>query len=263
MARKIHTDYDYQNVSRPINLPPATASGHPVTYDQLNAAIEAVAWKDDVRVSTQSNINLSAPGASINGITMVSLDRFLARFQTDPTENGLYVWNGAAVAAARSADASTFDELEGAVVTVTEGTDAGTQWRQTQANGVIGTNDIIWTSFGSSAPSASESTAGIAEIATQAETDAGSLDDKIVTPAKLAAYSGRKLKYSTTVGDASNTQFTITHNLNTRAVLVQVYLNSGNYDTVECDVERTGVNTVRVTFASAPSADAYAVTVLG
>lgn len=37
---------------------------------------------------------------------------------------------------------------------------------------------------------ASETAAGIAEIATQAETDAGALDTHIVTPAKLAAFTG-------------------------------------------------------------------------
>ncbi len=39
-------------------------------------------------------------------------------------------------------------------------------------------------------PDANETTKGIAEIATQAETDAGTDDTKIVTPSKLSNYSG-------------------------------------------------------------------------
>jgi len=45
-------------------------------------------------------------------------------------------------------------------------------------------------SGGGAAAAASESVSGIAELATQAETDAGSDDLRIVTPLKLATYSG-------------------------------------------------------------------------
>jgi len=43
---------------------------------------------------------------------------------------------------------------------------------------------------GGAVAAASESVSGIAEFATQAETDAGSDDLRIVTPLKLATYSG-------------------------------------------------------------------------
>jgi hypothetical protein len=121
-------------------LPASSAAGEPVVHEQLQQAIEGLAWKDSVRVATQSNINLSAPGATIDSVTMVSGDRFLARSQTAQTENGIYVWNGAATPATRALDASTFDELESAVVTVDEGTSAGATFRQTSSpsSGIIG-----------------------------------------------------------------------------------------------------------------------------
>ena len=49
---------------------------------------------------------------------MVAADRFLAKNQTAPAENGIYIWNGAAVAATRALDANTAAELEQAIVTV-------------------------------------------------------------------------------------------------------------------------------------------------
>jgi hypothetical protein len=62
------------------------------------------------------------------------------------------------------------------------------------------------------------------------------------------------------VGDGTNTAYTITHNLNSRDVIVQVYDNS-TYDTVYTDVVRTSVNVVTVTFATAPASNAYRVVI--
>lgn len=263
MARKFFTDLDLQSTSKVINLPSPVDAGDAVSKSYVDSAIEGLAWKDSARVGTQSNLNLSSPGATIDGVTMASQDRVLVRNQSTQSENGIYVWNGASTAMTRSLDASTFAELEQAVVTVEEGTDAGSTFRQTQVNGTIGSSNIIWASFGTAAPAASETTAGIAEIATQAETDAGTDDARIVTPLKLANWSGRLRKVSTNVGDGSATSYTVTHNLNTRDVIVRVFPNSGQYDDVEVDVQRTGVNTVAVVFASAPASNAYRVVVLG
>ena len=58
------------------------------------------------------------------------------------------------------------------------------------------------------------------------------------------------------VGDGTNTAYTITHNLNSRDVIVQVYDNA-TYDTVYVDTTRATVNTVVLTFATAPSSNAY------
>lgn len=263
MARSILTDYDFGSISKILNLPTPASSSEPATKGYVDSAVEGLAWKDSVRVSTQGNIDLSAPGATIDGITMANGDRVLVRSQTSQSQNGIYVWNGASTAATRSLDASTFDELEQAIVTVEEGTDAGATFRQTQVNGTIDSSDVIFASFGTIAPSASESTAGIAEIATQAETDAGTDDSRIVTPLKLKTWSGAPKRYAAAFGDGSATSYTITHNLASRDLTVAVYRNSGNYDEVECDVEHTTNNAVTLKFSSAPTSNQFRVVVLG
>ncbi len=54
-------------------------------------------------------------------------------------------------------------------------------------------------------------------------------------------------------GDSATTAFTITHNLGTRDVQIQVYDAASPYDTVEVDIERSTTNAVVVRFASAPT----------
>lgn len=262
MSKKIYSDLDMQSVSKITNLPAPASANEPARLADIQSAIEGIAWKDSVRVSTQGNLNLAAPGATIDGITMVSGDRFLARSQSTASQNGIYVWNGSATPATRSLDASTFAELEGAVTTVEEGTDAGATFRQTQVNGTIDSSTVTWTAFGTSAPAASETTAGIAEIATQAETDAGTDDARFITPLKFKTSSLRIRKHTATIGDGSATQIDVTHNFNTTDVIVEVYEASGGA-TVLCDVSRNSVNVVRLNFTAAPASNALKVVILG
>lgn len=56
------------------------------------------------------------------------------------------------------------------------------------------------------------------------------------------------LKHAEDIGDASATQFDVTHNLNSRDVNVQVRRTASPYDTVDTEVERTTVNAVRIRF---------------
>jgi hypothetical protein len=262
MPKKIFTDFDFQSVSKVVNLPAPSASGDAAPKSYVDSLVEGLAWKDSCRVATQSNLNLASPGATIDGITMVSQDRVLVRSQTAAAENGIYVWNGAAVTMTRSLDASTFPELEQAVTTVEEGTSAGAVYRQDQINGTLGSSNINWVSFGTAAPAASETTSGIAELATQAEVDTGTDNVRIVTPQKLANWSGRLKKFAVNIGDGSATSYTVTHNLNSLDVGVSVFQNSNGEDVIT-DVARATVNTVTVVFATAPASNAYRVVVLG
>lgn len=261
MSQQIRTTLDFLNSANAgiVNLRNPAAAQDAATKAYVDSAVEGLAWKDSCRVATQGNLNLASPGASIDGVALSVGDRFLARAQTAQSENGIYVWNGAATPATRAPDASSADELEQAVVTVEEGTSAGASFRQQTVNFVLGTGNVVWGSFGTGAPAATETTAGIAEIATQAETDAGTDDQRIVTPLKLATWSGRVRSFKANIGDGSATQFTVTHNLNTRDVQVEVVRVAAPYDTVLTDVERDTVNSVVIRFADAPTANQFRV----
>jgi len=85
--------------------------------------------------------------------------------------------------------------------------------------------------------------------------DISSLETKLVTDSFTK-------KASANVGNGTNTSFAITHSLNTRDVVVNVYDNA-TYDTVEVDVVRTDADTVTVSFSVAPTTNAYRVVVVG
>jgi hypothetical protein len=263
MSKAVHSNLDFLTTTRIVNLPDPAGAQEPATKAYVDSVVEGLAWKDSCRVATQSNLNLSSPGASIDGVTMVTGDRVLVRAQSTGAENGIYLWNGAAVAATRALDTNSAAELEQAITSVEEGTSAGSTFRQTAVNLTLGTTPVVWVPFGTVAPSATETTAGIAEIATQAETDTGTDDARFVTPAKLANWSGRLRRVSANFGDGSATQYDITHNLNTDDVHVTVYRNSGAKDEIFCDVGRPTVNAVRLNFAVAPTSNQFRCVVIG
>lgn len=262
MAKQVLSDLDFNSASRIINLPNAVSAQQPATLAQLNSALEGVKPKDPVRVSTQGNINLASPGATIDGITMVVGDRFLARAQTLPEDNGVYVYNGAAVAATRALDFNAASEVNNALVPVAEGSDAGITFRQTATSPVIGTDPITFIVFGTSVPSASETIEGKIEIATQAEVNAGTDDLRAITPLKLANYSGLIKKVAATIGDGSATQFDVTHNLGTDDLHIEVY-DLTTKESVLVDMKRQSTNVVRLNFNVAPTSNQFRVVVLG
>jgi hypothetical protein len=69
-------------------------------------------------------------------------------------------------------------------------------------------------------------------------------------------------KHAETLG-TSATSYTITHNLGTTDVTVQIFEAAIPYAQVEADVLRSNANSVVINFASAPSAGEYRVVVVG
>jgi hypothetical protein len=257
MSTKVANGLDMQ--STPIaNLPTPTDPAHAATKSYVDTIFGGWSWKDAVRAASTGNINLASPGASIDSISLSAGDRVLVKDQTSQPENGIYIWNGAATPMTRATDADAAAEFESAKVGVEEGTtNSGTQWKQITVNFTLGSGNVVWQSDDAAVPAATETTAGKAELATQAETDTGTDDARIVTPLKLATWSGRSRKASANFGDGAATQYDFTHNFGTRAVQVEIFRNSSPWDTILCDVSRPDTNTVRVNFAVAPTSNQF------
>jgi len=116
--------------------------------NQIDARVNGQDWKASVRVASTANVTLSAPGASIDGVALVAGDRVLLRAQTAGAENGIWVWNGAAVAMTRATDADVSAEVTaGMTVPVTEGTTLGdTIWLLTTNDAItLGTTALAFT----------------------------------------------------------------------------------------------------------------------
>lgn len=215
----------------------------------------------------------------------------LANVSTDLTTNSgsTAVPTAAAVKAYVDANIGGLGNLEGAWdassgsfpvgSAPTAGTKAGDYWYVSVAGTTGGVafnvGDVIIAKINSASTSsaadwiqlevnrdqATETTLGLAEIATQTEVNTGTDDQRIVTPLKLKTYLDAAVGgYAANVGNASATTFALTHNLGTRDVIVAIYDNA-TYEEVMADVVATSTTVVTVTFALAPSSNAYRVVI--
>lgn len=124
-----------------------------VTKQFLQAYVDGQLWNQDwkasVKVGVGTNVTLTAPGAALDGVTVSAGDRFLAFGQTTGSENGIYVWNGAAVAATRATDFDNNSEVtDGAMVPIGQGTLAGKVKELTTNDPiVVGTTALVFADF--------------------------------------------------------------------------------------------------------------------
>ncbi len=236
-----------------------------VTLAYLQNFLNGVQWKTSVRAASTGNLTLSAPGASIDGVALSPGDRVLVKNQSTGSENGIYVWNGAAAAMTRAADADTGSELaDGTAVFVGEGTtQANTAWLQTANNPVtIGTTATTWVQFGGGGASYTEGngidiTSNVISI--QLDTSSGLIvgaGGLKIDPAVVVR------KYAQNIGNGSSTSIAVTHNLGARDVTVTVFDNS-TFAEVIPDIVHTDANNVTLVFAVAPASNAYRVVVQG
>lgn len=104
---------------------------------------------------------------------------------------------------------------------------------------------------------ATASAEGVVELATSAEGVTGTDTARAMTPAATTAAINANSYVTTISGTAVDVAYTVTHNLGTRDVIVQVidYGNAGTgatYETVYAEVTRNAANTCVVTFGAAP-----------
>lgn len=76
------------------------------------------------------------------------------------------------------------------------------------------------------------------------------------------SHSANTLKYSQDLGDGVTTSFVVTHNFNTKDIVVMIRENGSPYEVVFADIEITTIDSITVRFAAAPSSNAYRVTII-
>lgn len=125
------------------------------------------------------------------------------------------------------------------------------RWNETDDKWQFTNDGSTYINLTGAEPEASETVKGIVELATTTEATTGTDTTRAVTPAGLAAF-GAARSFATSIGDGSSTSYTVTHDLGTKDVVVQLY-DVSTFDTVYADVKRNADNTVLVEFTSAPS----------
>lgn len=133
-----------------------------------------------------------------------------------------------------------------------------------------------WTIVERNLNSATETSEGTTEIATQAEVDLGTDDFRYVTPLKLATWKlnkGIPSRFAVNLdglGEASVTRtfaggvttFAVNHNLGTLDVDATVYEIATNEDVV-AEVVRVNTNTLNIVFNGSKADGVYRVSILG
>jgi hypothetical protein len=152
MPNKILKGADLNN-NRLINLADGSAPTDGVTLQQLDGAIRGFDWKLEVIVASTTNVSLTTPGATVDGVTLTNPMRVLLKDNTAGAENGIYIWTGAAVTMTRALDADSATELSGSTVTVQRGTvNADRVYRVITDDPItLNTTPIAWAQVGGGA----------------------------------------------------------------------------------------------------------------
>lgn len=250
------------NVASPVN---GTDAANKSYVDNARAGISV---KDPVRVVAQGNINLATPGTTIDGISMVSGDRFLAPVQNVGTENGIYLWNGPAVAATRATDADGNAEVvDGSMLAVAEGTDNGRQYIQTASGtGAPGTwtqNWIVFTMGGQTYLAGNGLTLTGTTFSLTAPVSIANGGTGASTALGARTNLGATTKYAADMGSmTAGAPYTLTHNIGTADVVVAFRTTDDNR-VLNLDWAPNGVNAINVYPDLSLNAGAVRVVVIG
>jgi len=178
---------------------------------QVAGLVSGQTLKGAVRVASTANVTVSAPGTTVDGVTMSNGDIVLLTGQTTGTENGPYVFNGSAAAMTRATNWDLSAEaVLGSYWVVREGSKADSF--------ALLTNDTAIT-IGTSTPAFTFISVAGAAIG----------------------------RYSTTSPVVSaGATWTVTHNLNSRDVHAVVRRSASPYDFVDVYIEAPTTNTLSV-----------------
>lgn len=242
------------------NLADGTTSSDGVNYGQLQAAIVAaqagIDAKNSCRAASTGNLTLSG-AQTIDGVSVIAGDRVLVKDQSTPSQNGIYV--AAAGAWSRASDCDSSSEYTSATFTfIEEGTTNGaTQWKvSTTGTITVGSTSVTWVQFGAGASYTGSDTITLTgnAFSVKRKSGGGISEDSngiFLDPSTVPRH------YKASIGDGSSTTITVTHNLNTRDVVVMIVESGSPYEQVFPTIAAASVNTVTATFSVAPSSNQY------
>jgi hypothetical protein len=235
------------------NLGAPVAGTDAVTKQYVDGLISGLAWKDNVRVASTANVTKSGLIA-VDGITVIANDRVLLKNQTAPAENG--VWSASSGGWTRVTDMDFNTEFPNAAVFVSEGTvNKDTAWVCTTDNPItVDTTAITWVQFAGGGTVTAGN--GLTQTGNTLDVGAGTgitvaadtvAVDTTVIASKSYVDTTFTKKYAAALTGTTSPE-TVTHNLNTRDVHVQVYNGATPYTSVEVDWDAATVNTLTVRY---------------
>ncbi len=261
-----------------VNSQRLTAVATPVTgTDAANKAYvdnarAGVAVKDPVRVVvTDSAFGPNAAAGTVDGVTLANNDRVLVTGQTDANYNGIWRFQGAGAAMARTSDADEAGDIkDGTLVAVSEGPYEGQQWIQTgtiAATAVPGTMPQTWTRFSTGGQTYTAGT-GLtltgAQFALSTPVSIANGGTGGATAAAARTALGAVSKYVQAISSSipAGGSFNVTHNLNTSDVDAVVRM-TGTGDRIFMDYRVTSANALTLFTDVAFGVNALTVAVFG
>jgi hypothetical protein len=236
----------------------------------VDQAVQGLTWKAAANLLSTVNVALTGSTNTLNIDTygaLTSADsgyRIVLTNQTDDTQDGIYVYtdNGTNYTLSRATDGNPYTELIGASIYVQEGTTkAGTSWVQSN-HYLTSFAGQVWVQIAGPGTLTAGNGINITSNVVSAVVESGA--GLTVSGSGLAIDTAVVVrKYAASVGDGTNTTYTLTHNLGTRDVQVTVYDNSSPYAEVVVDVQHTSTTAIAVLFSVAPTSNQYRVVVQG
>ena len=255
-----------------------TSAQDAATKNYVDSVAQGLNVKGSVVAATTASITLVG-AQTVDGVSVVAGNRVLVKNQSTASFNGIYVVQ--TTAWTRSTDEPTptqgdFTFVEQGTVNAAQGwilANGTTTWTQfsaageyTAGNGISITGASI--AFNPLSTGGLQTASGGASILLQTNSGLATTSSGLAVGAGTGiSVSGGTVsatgpqKYSATLS-TSSTSYTITHNLGTLDVLVQVYAVSDGSEVI-VDNLRASTNTVTLNFSVAPSANAYRVVIVG
>jgi hypothetical protein len=219
---------------------------------------------DKNTAQTLTNKTLTSP--TISGLYL-SDNNIVIEGTTDTNETTLVFTDPTADRTITFKDASGTVAFESDIPSTTDGLTEGTTnkyFTDERAQDAVGgmltdtdTIDLTYTDADATITAAVKLKSSNSYLSTTSglNVDITALESKLVTDSFTR-------KAVANIGNGSATSYAVSHSLATRDVQVQVFSNS-TYDTVEVDIVRTDSSTVTISFATAPSTNAYRVVIVG